>query len=91
MMTISALTPTSTPPMAMTLMKDNRRDPRRLRRYRHAIANSSRRTGGRYSGRIVGNRITSRMFGVSVRYMNSRSIPMPTPPVGGMPYSIARR
>ena len=44
-----------------------------------------------HSGRSVGKRITSRMFGVFVRYMNSRSIPMPTPPIGGMPYSIARR
>src|SRR5205807_5784794 len=43
------------------------------------------------SGRSVGKRITSRMFGVPVRYMNSRSRPMPTPPIGGMPYSIARR
>jgi hypothetical protein len=32
MMTISALTPTSTPPIAMTLISDNRLDPRRLRR-----------------------------------------------------------
>jgi hypothetical protein len=31
-MTISALTPTSTPPMAITLISDNKRDPRRLRR-----------------------------------------------------------
>jgi hypothetical protein len=32
MMTISALTPTTTPPMAMTLMNESSRDPRRLRR-----------------------------------------------------------
>jgi hypothetical protein len=29
---MSALTPTATPPMAMTLMSDRRLDPRRLRR-----------------------------------------------------------
>src|SRR5262249_34822646 len=44
-----------------------------------------------HSGRSVGKRITSRMFGVFVRYMNRRSMPIPTPPIGGMPYSMARR
>src|SRR2546429_4932293 len=44
-----------------------------------------------HSGRSIGNRITSRMFVWSARIMSSRSIPMPTPPVGGMPYSSARR
>ena len=47
--------------------------------------------GESHSGRSVGKRMTSRMLGVFVRYMNSRSIPMPTPPIGGMPYSIARK
>ena len=47
--------------------------------------------GNGYSGRSVGNRMTSRMFCAPVRYMNRRSRPMPTPPMGGMPYSIARR
>jgi hypothetical protein len=32
MMMISALTPTTTPPIAITLMKDSRRDRRPLRR-----------------------------------------------------------
>jgi len=32
MMRISALTPTATPPIAITLISDNSRDPRRLRR-----------------------------------------------------------
>ena len=32
MITTSALTPTITPPMAMTVMNESRRDPRRLRR-----------------------------------------------------------
>src|SRR6185437_11338568 len=44
-----------------------------------------------HSGRMVGKRITSRIFAVPVRYMTSRSMPMPTPPMGGMPYSMARR
>src|ERR671926_241690 len=41
MITISALTPTSTPPIAMTLISERRREPRRLRRYLQAIASSS--------------------------------------------------
>lgn len=44
-----------------------------------------------FSGRMVGNSRTSRIDGASVSSMTKRSIPMPRPPVGGMPYSIARR
>ena len=40
MTTISALTPTTTPTIAMTLMNDSSFDPRRLRRYRQAIESS---------------------------------------------------
>ena len=43
-----------------------------------------------HSGRISGNRITSRMEGESVNSMTRRSMPMPSPAVGGMPYSRAR-
>ena len=32
MITISALTPTTRPPMAITVMNESRREPRRLRR-----------------------------------------------------------
>ena len=39
---ISAVTPTITPPVAMTVINDSRRDERRLRRYRNAIRASSR-------------------------------------------------
>ncbi len=42
------------------------------------------------SRRRCGNRITSRMFGESVINIIKRSIPMPQPPAGGMPYSSAR-
>ena len=35
--------------------------------------------------RRCGNRITSRMFGLSVSSMVRRSTPMPKPPLGGMP------
>src|SRR5205814_10444662 len=49
------------------------------------------REDGHHSGRSIGNRITSRMFVWSARIMSRRSIPMPTPPAGGMPYSSARR
>ena len=44
-----------------------------------------------HSGLSIGKRITSRMFGWSVSTIISLSIPSPTPPVGGMPYSRARR
>ena len=40
--------------------------------------------------RSDGNRITSRMLGESVSSITSRSMPMPQPPVGGMPISSAR-
>ena len=43
-----------------------------------------------YSGRMCGNNITSRMDGASVNSMTKRSIPMPSPAVGGIPYSKAR-
>ncbi len=35
--------------------------------------------------------MTSRMLGLSVSSMTRRSMPMPMPPVGGMPYSRAVR
>ena len=35
--------------------------------------------------------MTSRMDGESVSSMTKRSMPMPRPPAGGMPYSRARR
>ena len=41
---ISALTPTITPPIAITVISDRSRVPLRLRRYRHAIASSRRLT-----------------------------------------------
>ena len=40
-------------------------------------------------GRIVGNKSTSRIDAASVKSMTNRSIPIPRPPVGGMPYSRA--
>ena len=43
------------------------------------------------SGRSVGKSTTSRMDVVSVSSMTSRSMPMPSPTVGGRPYSSARR
>ena len=41
------------------------------------------------TGFIVGNSRTSRIEAASVRNMTRRSMPMPTPPVGGRPYSMA--
>jgi multidrug efflux pump len=42
------------------------------------------------SRRSAGNRITSRMLALSVSSITRRSMPMPQPPAGGMPYSSAR-
>ena len=42
------------------------------------------------SGRSSGKKITSRIEGLSVMSMTSRSMPMPWPAAGGMPYSRAR-
>ena len=44
-----------------------------------------------HSGRMSGNRMTSRIEGWSVSSMISRSMPIPSPAVGGMPYSSARQ
>ena len=44
-----------------------------------------------FSGRIVGKSKTSRIAGASVKSITKRSIPIPKPPVGGIPNSIARR
>src|SRR5439155_15958292 len=43
-----------------------------------------------FSGRKSGNRITSRMVWVLVSSMTRRSMPMPSPPAGGMPCFSAR-
>jgi len=46
---------------------------------------------GRYcSGRMCGKRITSRIDGLFVKSITSRSTPMPQPAVGGRPCSSAR-
>ena len=44
-----------------------------------------------YSFFIAGNKITSFINLFSVKSITSLSIPMPTPPVGGIPHSIACR
>src|SRR6185369_9959443 len=44
-----------------------------------------------YSGRISGNRITSRIDGWPVSSMTTRSTPTPSPAAGGMPTSSARQ
>ncbi len=41
------------------------------------------------SGFNSGNKITSRIVGESVKSIISRSMPMPRPPAGGIPYSSA--
>jgi len=42
------------------------------------------------SRRKAGNKMTSRILGLSVSNIIKRSMPIPHPPVGGMPYSSAR-
>ena len=49
-----------------------------------------RRAGSQRSLRSDGNKITSRMLGESVSSITRRSMPIPQPPVGGMPISRAR-
>ena len=49
-----------------------------------------KKTQGYLSGRSSGNRMTSRMEGESVRSITSRSMPIPSPAVGGRPCSRAR-
>ena len=44
-----------------------------------------------FSGRISGNRMTSRIDGWSVSSITRRSMPIPSPAVGGRPYSSARQ
>ena len=67
---------------------------RQLRRDRGGSVAGDEGHGGRLrpqdSRRKAGNRITSRMLGLSVSSIIRRSMPMPQPPVGGMPYSSAR-
>ena len=40
--------------------------------------------------RMCGNKMTSRIDGLPVRTITRRSMPIPSPPVGGRPYSSAR-
>lgn len=42
-----------------------------------------------YRSFIIGKRITSLIFSWSVNNITKRSMPMPIPPAGGMPYSSA--
>ena len=44
-----------------------------------------------YFGLKVGKKIISLILWVSVTSMAKRSIPMPMPPFGGRPYSIASK
>lgn len=55
-----------------------------LKSFSHAKAYSPARS------LISGNNSTSRIDGESVNSITSRSMPIPSPPVGGMPYSNAR-
>ena len=97
---ISAVTPTVTPSIEMSDVLAIDACLRRASRYRVATYSSkgsaigSRVPSPAYSrgfGRSSGKRMTSRMDWLPVRSMTSRSIPSPSPPVGGRPCSSARR
>src|SRR5204863_23266 len=83
--------PTALEPGGSSVLPDGRS----LRVVR-AIAHSDGRceflavTAQSASGRMCGNRMTSRIEGESVKNMTSRSMPTPRPAAGGMPYSSAR-
>ena len=87
MMTISALTPT------IDAANGDHADQRQQSRAAPApqIAPGDRQLEASSFGPQRGKEDHVANVRRSVRYMNSRSMPMPTPPVGGMPYSIARR
>ena len=53
------------------------------------IARRQRFADPQIFGRIVGKAMTSRIDGLLVKSITSRSMPMPSPPAGGMPYSSA--
>ena len=53
------------------------------------VGSASPSSGGA-SGRSRGNRMTSRIDGWLAKSMTSRSMPIPSPAAGGMPYSSAR-
>src|SRR5215467_2517062 len=60
-------------------------------RAHHTILPDSWRSSPRQlRGLMSGNRMTSRIEGLFVRSITRRSIPTPSPPVGGRPYSRAR-
>ena len=63
----------------------------RCRRPRNRVAAKIHRHAVQPSLFNCGNRITSRIDGLSVRSITRRSTPIPSPAVGGSPYSIARR
>ena len=54
-----------------------------------SAASKASAAGKGHRGRKVGNAITSRIDGLSVSSMTSRSMPTPSPPQGGKPYSRA--
>ncbi len=51
--------------------------------------NANAHQARRLMSRIAGNSTTSRIERVPVRIITRRSIPIPIPPVGGIPYSSA--
>ena len=94
----SAITPTVTP--SVEIERDDRDE--RLLALGEQIAQrdvelegqihaSLGQLGSRHSRFLInGNRITSRIDGLLVSSITSRSMPTPSPPVGGRPYSSAR-
>ena len=61
----------------------------RPRRRRGRSPSPARRRRAPSSGRRVGKRMTSRIVSTPASSITSRSMPIPSPPVGGSPYSSA--
>ena len=88
--TIRAMTPTMTPAMEMTVMMEMKVCFRLALRYLRPI-NHSYLMDGYFSMRSRGKKMTSRMDAASVRSITRRSMPIPSPAVGGIPNSRAWR
>jgi hypothetical protein len=87
--TVRPPTPESNTPMGCDAC-GARVDPRGATLGRGERAERAQLLNHSVSGRICGNRMTSRIDGESVKNITSRSIPTPRPAVGGIPYSNAR-
>ena len=87
MTTISAITPTVTPPSAIHVISDRRPS---AATGAEVVPSDVPVQSVQSSILNIGKRITSRIDGWLAITIKNRSTPIPTPPVGGIPYSRAR-